>query len=265
MSGSIKLSQLPAGSSPTTDATSLVAVQTVSGAPVDVLLPMDTMQYVGESIVLSGGATVAFLNVNSPAPTPSRPEGWALAVNLTGVGPILNLKDVNSPASGFVCEAYTTLQFGLANATASVQGAIAPNTWQSCFGISQSGQVGSLTNGIFNTPVFRNIFDDGSGNASISGALSLTQYTSLAGTTAGTIDWAQYLQGEFKAFGAQALAYENDTTTAQTITFPTPFTNTPVVTTNTSGLTLTVTTTTLTITAPDVTTTYSGVIEVKGF
>jgi hypothetical protein len=104
-----------------------------------------------------------------------------------------------------------------------------------------------------------NTLDDGSGNMAANPAT-----TSLAGTTAGTIDWAQPERGTRKVFIAVASGYENDTTTAQTITFPAAFANTPAVSVNTTGLTVTATTTTLTITAPDSTTTYSGVIEVLG-
>ena len=88
--------------------------------------------------------------------------------------------------------------------------------------------------------------------------------SSLAGTTAGTIDYAMPEQGTWKKFMAIAAGYKNDTTTNQTITFPVAFTNTPIVTQNTSGLTVSVSTTTLTITAPDATTTYSGYIFVEG-
>ena len=88
--------------------------------------------------------------------------------------------------------------------------------------------------------------------------------TTLAGTTAGNIYWAQPERGTRKVFTAVADAYENDTTTDQTITFPVAYTYTPAVVINTTGLTVSATTTTLTITAPDATTTYSGVIEVVG-
>ena len=96
--------------------------------------------------------------------------------------------------------------------------------------------------------------------------LAVTAATaSLAGTTAGAIDYTMPEQGTYKKFVAYANAYENDTATNQTITFPVAFTNTPVVSTNTSGLTVSVSTTTLTITAPDATTTYTGYIMVEGF
>lgn len=88
--------------------------------------------------------------------------------------------------------------------------------------------------------------------------------TTLAGTTAGSIYWAQPERGIRKVFIAVADAYENDTATAQTIAFPTAYSYTPSVVTNTTGLTISVTTTTLTITAPDATTAYNGVIEVVG-
>jgi hypothetical protein len=95
--------------------------------------------------------------------------------------------------------------------------------------------------------------------------LQATNFTTLTGTTSGSILWQQYLQGAFKAFAAQVLGYENDTATNQTIAFPTAFANTPVITQNTTGLTITATTTVLTITAPNATTLFSGIIEVKGF
>jgi hypothetical protein len=106
---------------------------------------------------------------------------------------------------------------------------------------------------------------DVNGNIQLSGALKCNLITTLTGTTAGSVKWSQYMQGQFKAFAAQFLSYENNTTTNQTITFPTPFVNTPVIVTNTTGLTISVTTTTLTITAPNNTTVYNGIVKVEGF
>ncbi len=91
-----------------------------------------------------------------------------------------------------------------------------------------------------------------------------TNSQTLTGTTSGTIVSSMPEQGIAKKFVAFASGYENDTTTAQTITFPTAFVNSPIITSNTTGLSLTVSTTALTITAPDNTTSYSGVIIVEG-
>jgi len=117
-----------------------------------------------------------------------------------------------------------------------------------------------------------NTLDDGDGNVNIyknltirDGNLILNNYSSYSGTTSGTINYTQYLQGAFKAFAAQFINYENDSTTVQTITFTNPFTNTPIITTNTTGLTITASTTTLTISAPDNTTLYNGIVKVEGF
>ena len=104
-----------------------------------------------------------------------------------------------------------------------------------------------------------------SGNTSAPAFAATAAAASLAGTTAGTVEYVMPEQGTYKKFVAYANGYENDTTTGQSITFPVAFTNVPVVTTNTSGLTVSVTTTTLTIAAPDVTTTYTGYVIVEGF
>lgn len=87
----------------------------------------------------------------------------------------------------------------------------------------------------------------------------------LSGSPSGTITWTQPEQGtQHKVFIATAVSYENDSTTNQTITFPTAFSYTPVISTNTTGLTVSASTTTLTITTPDSTTAYSGIIEAIG-
>ena len=91
-----------------------------------------------------------------------------------------------------------------------------------------------------------------------------TNSATLTGTTAGTVISSMPEQGVSKKVVAYANGYENHTTTAQTITFPTAFSNPPIITSNTTGLSLTVSTTELTITSPDNTTAYSGVIIVEG-
>ena len=52
--------------------------------------------------------------------------------------------------------------------------------------------------------------------------------TTLAGTTSGNIYWAQPEQGTRKVFIAVADVYENDSTTNQTITFPTAYMRPPL-------------------------------------
>ena len=74
--------------------------------------------------------------------------------------------------------------------------------------------------------------------------------TTLSGTTAGSIVWAQIEQGSaYKKFVGYANGYENTTATAQSITFPTPFINPPIILGNDTGMSLITTATTLTLPA----------------
>jgi len=90
--------------------------------------------------------------------------------------------------------------------------------------------------------------------------------STLTGTTAGSVVYSMPFQGTvYKKFVAYANGYENDTTTAQTITFPVAFSNVAGVTFNNTGLTLSTSLTALTISAPNSTTTYTGMIIVEGY
>jgi len=89
--------------------------------------------------------------------------------------------------------------------------------------------------------------------------------TTLTGTTAGSIVYSMPYQGTaYKKFIAYANGYENDTTTAQSISFPVAFTNTPYVVTSPSGLISSISTTGITL-ASGSTTTYTGVIIIEGW
>ena len=89
---------------------------------------------------------------------------------------------------------------------------------------------------------------------------------SLSGTTAGSISWSMPFQGSaYKKFIAYLNGYENDTTTAQTISFPVAFSDTPVIVVNSASVpSVTVSTTEISL-APDTTTAYTGWIIVEGF
>ena len=111
-----------------------------------------------------------------------------------------------------------------------------------------------------------NTLDDGSGNMTIAGynKTNLTQ-TTLTGTTAGSVVWSQPEQGSaYKKFVAFANGYENTTATAQTITFSTAFTETPIILGNSTGMTLTASTTTLTLPA-SMSATATGMIIIEGY
>jgi len=92
-----------------------------------------------------------------------------------------------------------------------------------------------------------------------------TPQTTLAGSTAGSITYSMpTVEGAYKKFVAYANGYENDTTTAQTISFPVAFVNTPYVATAPSGLISSTTTTGITL-ASGTTTTYTGWVIIEGY
>jgi len=93
-----------------------------------------------------------------------------------------------------------------------------------------------------------------------------TATTTLTGTTTGSVIWSMPFQGSgYKKFIAFANGYENDTTTAQSITFPVAFSTVAYVTFNNTALTITNDLTALTISAPNNTQAYTGMIIVEGF
>jgi len=122
------------------------------------------------------------------------------------------------------------------------------------------GYINNVGNISFNFAFFN-------GSISTNGSLNVNATTTtLAGTTAGSIVYSMPFQGSsYKKFIAYANGYENDTTTAQSITFPVAFSSVAGITYNSTGLTLTNSLTALTISAPNSTTTYTGMIIVEGF
>jgi len=92
-----------------------------------------------------------------------------------------------------------------------------------------------------------------------------TSQNTLTGTSAGSIIWSQPLQGSaLKLVILYASGYENTTTTAQSITFTTAFTNTPATLVNTTGMSITVSATGVTLPA-SMTAAATGWIIIAGY
>jgi len=105
----------------------------------------------------------------------------------------------------------------------------------------------------FDAPIYTNIINMDSGQ------------TTLTGTTAGSIVYSMPFQGTtYKKVLVYLNGYENDTTTAQTITFPTAFSYAPNVYNPAAVPGVTASTTALSI-DPDTTTVYTAWIFVEGF
>lgn len=104
------------------------------------------------------------------------------------------------------------------------------------------------------------------GSVVVSGAINSSMGpASFAGTTAGTVYWTMPFQGSgYKKVVVFLNAYENSTTTAQTITYPTAFADTPNI--YNPGAVPGVTTTTAVLSLnPNTTSTYTGWLVVEGF
>lgn len=87
--------------------------------------------------------------------------------------------------------------------------------------------------------------------------------TTITGTTSGSLICSMPYQGtSYKKVIIYCNGYENDTTTVQTYSFPTPFLVQPYVNINQSGLPGTVTTESISF-SPDVTTIYTGFFSIR--
>lgn len=114
------------------------------------------------------------------------------------------------------------------------------------------------------TTILGTTLNDGNNNMVVGGTLAVDiPASTLNGTTAGTVTWVEDQVGTVKRFFAVVAGYENTTTTAQSITFPVPFTKAAAVVANTTGMTLTVTNNSVTFPA-SMTAAASGVIEILG-
>jgi len=106
----------------------------------------------------------------------SNPAG---RLDVTGADPRVAIRNANDPGGGYVLNSFGTVQLGLYNPTASAWNAVPANGQRAMFGVDSTGRVGSLTN-TGNAPSFRNILDDGSGNASIQGNLAARNMPAVA-------------------------------------------------------------------------------------
>ena len=100
-------------------------------------------------------------------------------LDVTGADPRVAIRNANDPGGGYVQNTFGTLQLGLYNPTASAWNAVPANGQRAVLGVDSTGRVGSLTN-TGNAPTFRNILDDGSGNANIQGNLAARNMPAIA-------------------------------------------------------------------------------------
>lgn len=110
-------------------------------------------------------------------------------LDVTGVDPRIAIRNTNDPGGGYVQQTFGTLQLGLYNPGASAWGVVPAGGFRAMFGAENTGRVGSLTNTTI-SPTFRNLLDDGGGNASVQGNLTANNMPAIkvvTGTASGTV------------------------------------------------------------------------------
>ncbi len=85
---------------------------------------------------------------------------------------IRNAGDFSGTLGSYFGQSYGKAQLGMYNISGALQGAIPANGNQTFFGMNPNGAVGSMS-GAFGNPVFRNLIDDGVGNATFSGNVGI--------------------------------------------------------------------------------------------
>jgi len=89
-------------------------------------------------------------------------------LELYGTDTTANIRNSNDAGGAFIGNTFNALELGLYNPSGSIWGVIQPGVRRSFFGFDEFGEVGSITN-TFPGLHFRNLLDDGIGNAEISG------------------------------------------------------------------------------------------------
>jgi len=216
----------------------------------DYLIPIDSTL----RMYNVAGSNMNVLGVSPDAIGKIEVDGVTLTTNAQGAM-IINLANANT---------WTATQTFSVNGTAAVFQTTSSKNGDLVQFHNNSGTLVGYINGAGNIS-FSVAWFGGSVNTNSSLNVNATT-TTLAGTTAGSIVYSMPFQGSsYKKFIAYASGYENDTTTAQSITFPVAFSTVANVTFNSTALTLTSSLTALTISAPNSTTTYTGMIIVEGF
>jgi hypothetical protein len=100
------------------------------------------------------------------------------------------IRNSNDPGGGFVLNSFGAVQLGLYNPGANAWNQIPAGGQRSMFGVDSTGRVGSLTN-TGNAPAYRNLLDDGSGNASIQGRVTASNMPAIAHVNSNVINTGQ--------------------------------------------------------------------------
>lgn len=138
----------------------------------------------GKLLIRDGTATSVRMTFDTDGDVGIGTSTPAGKLDLTGADPRLAIRNANDQGGGYIQQSFGTLQLGLYNPGASAWFGVPAGGFRAGLGVESTGRVGSLTNtGL--SPSFRNILDDGSGNASFQGRVTAPNMPAVVYSTFG--------------------------------------------------------------------------------
>lgn len=125
----------------------------------------------------AGGSFGGALGLGTSAPSS--------LLELRASDPQLRVRNTNDPGGAVLLNTWGSLQLGLYNPTASPWGNVPANSYRAILAMDSVGRVGSATNTSAG-PTYRNLLDDGSGNASVAGNLTGSGQGTFSGAVSGS-------------------------------------------------------------------------------
>ncbi len=123
-------------------------------------------------------------------------------LEVDGTDTTIRIRNLNDAIGGFAGDTFTSVQLGMYNPSVSTQGVMAAGAKRSFFGFNENGVVGSLLNNFPASPSYRNVLDDGSGDMSIAGNLTLPATADTIYSGGSTLIRADGNQNFFSGVGA---------------------------------------------------------------
>ncbi len=99
-------------------------------------------------------------------------------LELSGSDTAARIRNVNDPGGGVLVNSFGALQLGMYNPGASAWGVVPAGGRRMMLGMDSTGRTGTLTN-TGNSPTWRNVIDDGSGNATFAGRLNASNMPAI--------------------------------------------------------------------------------------
>ena len=99
-------------------------------------------------------------------------------LDVTAADPRVTIRNSNDQGGGYLQQSFETLQLGLYNPGGTAWDSVPASGFRAALGVDSTGRVGSLTN-TTTSPTFRNLLDDGAGNATIQGRVNASNMPAI--------------------------------------------------------------------------------------